>query len=430
MQKMSIPRQSKTVKGGQQSSVRKGPPFEYGMRAFRFFVFLENMLPLESRSPRLGPGVPYDGFLSPLGPAFIFVIIRLCSRFRGPGRLYWDDAFVIFALALSIVTAALWQWQAPNMYFILNVSAGFTPPTPEIFQKQIIWLKVSLIVELFFYTGSTCVKLSFLFFFRRLGHNVSKFRYLWWPVFLFTIAVWLAAIGNVQYHCLVGSLEELNGYCDTEPAINFTTITLKVNCALDVFTDFLIMLIPFTLLWNVRMRWRRKLAFLGIFSLSIVTMVIATVRAADVAATKWVTGQNDPTYLWLWSAVEPCIAIIVSCASAFPQLFVQSSQKALVFTPSETYLEKLKRIRLGKRNDITLYDLSGVTKTHNSGYMRTQETDVASYKSSYPVLTPGEDQSAPVCYAALPVTAPRSTLKNSIIQERGYSVTREEAISP
>ncbi len=67
------------------------------------------------------------------------------------------------------------------------------------------------------------------------------------------------------------------------------------------------MLIPFTLLWNVRMRWQKKLAFAGIFSLSIITMVIATVRAADVSATKWVTGQNDPTYLWLWSAVEPCI---------------------------------------------------------------------------------------------------------------------------
>ncbi|KAI0439831.1 hypothetical protein F4803DRAFT_529721 [Xylaria telfairii] len=390
---------------------------------------------LDSRSPKLGPGVSYDAFLgaiwSTLGLAFIFVTIRLYSRFRGPGRLYWDDAFVIFALVMSVVTAALWQWQVPNMYFILNVAAGFIPPTPDIFEKQIIWLKVSLIVELFFYTGLTFVKLSFLFFFRRLGHNVTKFKYLWWSIFLFTIAVWLGAIGNVQYHCLVGPLEEMNGYCDTEPAINFTTITLKVNCALDVFTDFLIMLIPLTLLWNVRMRWQKKLAFAGIFSLSIITMIIATVRAADVSATKWVTGQNDPTYLWLWSAVEPCIAIIVSCTSAFPRLFVQSSQKTPLFTPSETYLDRLKRMRLRKkRTDDTLYGLSGVTKTNTSVGMRTQETDVASYDSSHPVLTPGETQLAPVCYTTLPVRAPGSTLKNSITQERGYSVTREEAISP
>ncbi|KAI0402396.1 hypothetical protein F4802DRAFT_600164 [Xylaria palmicola] len=123
------------------------------------------------------------------------------------------------------------------MYLILNVLAGFAPLTMDISQKQVIWLKVSLIVELFFYTGLTSVKLSFLLFFTRLGHNVSRFNYLWWPIFLFTIAVWLAAIVNVQYHCLVGSLEELNSYCDTEPAITFTTVTLKVNCALDVFTE-------------------------------------------------------------------------------------------------------------------------------------------------------------------------------------------------
>ncbi len=83
-----------------------------------------------------------------------------------------------------------------------------------------------------------------------------------------------------------------------------------------------------------------------------------------------------------------------------------------------------------KRTDNTLYGLSGVTKTNNSVGMRTRETDVASYDSSHPVLTPGETQSAPVCYTTLPVRAPGSTLKNSITQERGYSVTREEAISP
>lgn len=55
------------------------------------------------------------------------------------------------------------------------------------------------------------------------------------------------------------------------------------------------------------MAWSKKFAFMALFSLSVVTMAIAIVRAVDITRTKWVTGQNDPTYLWLWSAVEPCI---------------------------------------------------------------------------------------------------------------------------
>jgi hypothetical protein len=49
------------------------------------------------------------------------------------------------------------------------------------------------------------------------------------------------------------------------------------------------------------------LAFAGLFSLTIITMIIAIVRAAGVSAAKWENNQNDPTYLWLWSAVEACI---------------------------------------------------------------------------------------------------------------------------
>lgn len=66
-------------------------------------------------------------------------------------------------------------------------------------------------------------------------------------------------------------------------------------------------MIPVVLLWNVQMHLGRKLAFIGLFSLSLVTVAVAIARAAILGATKWANGLHDPTYLWLWSAVEPCI---------------------------------------------------------------------------------------------------------------------------
>lgn len=64
------------------------------------------------------------------------------------------------------------------------------------------------------------------------------------------------------------------------------------------------MVIPFTLLWNVRIRPRKKLAFIVLFSLSLITIAVAIARTADLGATAKATGQQDSTYLWMWSAIQ------------------------------------------------------------------------------------------------------------------------------
>lgn len=183
------------------------------------------------------------------------------SRWRGPRRLYLDDAFVLAAYLLSLLTAVLWQWIVPDMYYVLNFAAAglqtTSPSTPDagpppeellrLLDTQIRWLRVCLVVELFFYTGLTLVKFSFLFFFRRLGERVNKLRYLWWPNALFTLAIFFVCVGTVQYECLVGDIVKINGWCNTKPAIDFTTATLQANAVLDVVSDLFSMAVPFIL---------------------------------------------------------------------------------------------------------------------------------------------------------------------------------------
>lgn len=64
------------------------------------------------------------------------------------------------------------------------------------------------------------------------------------------------------------------------------------------------MLLPIILLWNVQIRLGKKLALVGIFSLSIVTMAVAIARAADIGATQKSNGLPDSTYLWFWSSLQ------------------------------------------------------------------------------------------------------------------------------
>lgn len=155
------------------------------------------------------------------------------------------------------------------------------------------------------------------------------------------------------------------------------------------------MLIPISILWNVRVPLRKKVAFIGLFSLTIITIVVAIVRAVNITSTRQGTGQEDTTFLWLWSAIQAplgeispdfrssrlydlgtladgglslvfFIAVIVACLSSFPQLFSGqgAAKQKPVWTPTDTYYQRLKsRMKATSKNSNTPYDLPTVAST-------------------------------------------------------------------
>ena len=60
--------------------------------------------------------------------------------------------------------------------------------------------------------------------------------------------------------------------------------------------------IPMAMLWRVRMPLKQKLALMGIFSLTVVVMIISIVR---VAVTRTSDRNNaDQTWLFIWANAE------------------------------------------------------------------------------------------------------------------------------
>lgn len=64
------------------------------------------------------------------------------------------------------------------------------------------------------------------------------------------------------------------------------------------------MAIPIILLVNVQMPWHKKIAFLGIFSLSMITIGVSIARAATIVALQKSTGMPDSSHLWFWSSCQ------------------------------------------------------------------------------------------------------------------------------
>jgi hypothetical protein len=173
--------------------------------------------------------------------ATIALAFRYYVRIKTFRRLLPDDYLTSFAWIVLLATTILWQVIAPDMYELMEVTAMVRMPSAHFVEHAERYMKGSLAVLFMFYVGLWTVKMSFLLFFYRLGSQVTYYRVSWWIVTCITVACGAVCLGDIQYHCLADSLAVVSAKCLSGDAIQFQNITLKVNCALDVFTDALSM---------------------------------------------------------------------------------------------------------------------------------------------------------------------------------------------
>ncbi|KAK3367756.1 hypothetical protein B0H63DRAFT_565659 [Podospora didyma] len=300
------------------------------------------------------PNFPLQNFLATIWTttaiAFVFVAVRLYARSPwGRGRgLYWDDALIAFAYLLFLAWAILWQVRVKSVYYMFPDMSSETHNEDGSIER---WFRTLYIAHVLLYTCLTSVKVSLLMFFRRLGSQTQKLKYIWWPVLAYTLAAWVALIVNAEVKCLLSPLDYISNHCSNVDGQRRLELSIQINCALDVSSDFFIMLIPIGLIWKLRMRLARKLALAGLFSLSLITMAMAVVQALG-HATRWTT------FIWIFAAIEACIAIVISCLSAFPQLFLPA-EKPASYTPSATFLNRFRSKQSSKNSRNNLHDLTG-----------------------------------------------------------------------
>lgn len=98
------------------------------------------------------------------------------------------------------------------------------------------------------------------------------------------------------------------------------------------------MTIPFNILWRSRVNAGQKAALAGVFSLVLITIITAIVRAT--VTTTGVSKQMDVAWVLVWTSVEANIAIIVACVGSFRMLFVQHRKES---RPSRDSFQMMER---------------------------------------------------------------------------------------
>ena len=107
---------------------------------------------------------------------------------------------------------------------------------------------------------------------------------------------------------------------------------------MDIMSDILILSLPITLLWKVRISLRQKIGLAFSLCLSGVMIIVTIVRIAGIK--QGGSGSVDIVWLAFWQQPECSIAVLMLSVSAFRSLFVQIPAQPPYAETTEIHAER------------------------------------------------------------------------------------------
>ncbi|KAH8728081.1 hypothetical protein GQ44DRAFT_573203, partial [Phaeosphaeriaceae sp. PMI808] len=190
--------------------------------------------------------------------------------------------------------------------------------------------ELAMAVELHYLASTTLIKVSILFFYRRMtGALRNVFLYtvwfsiasclIYWIIFSFLIIFTCTPVeGFFHLFDIVWRLKN-NVTCRDEGAV-------IVACAIiGTVQDLVICLLPIILIWKLKMPRRQRLALCCIFAIGLITCVCGILRAYYATYVYYFT--YDITwyayYGWIWTALEADFGVICASAPALKVFFLR-----------------------------------------------------------------------------------------------------------
>lgn len=166
------------------------------------------------------------------------------------------------------------------------------------------------------------VKNAVLVFLLRLGRTSQSLRLFILSLLFLNNLMMVAIFITVVFQCIPINKTfhpELSGTCINTPHFFITT------AALTILTDILVLIIPTWLLWDLRMKPRKKIATIFLLSLGFLVTGISVFRLYFLSTFYYGSPNPDPTYsvAGTSSAIEVNVAIIAACGPSMKPLIVR-----------------------------------------------------------------------------------------------------------
>ncbi|KAK4171532.1 hypothetical protein QBC36DRAFT_199132 [Triangularia setosa] len=213
---------------------------------------------------------------------------------------------MLVVLGMVMGTAINAQLRLHYVYIMEDVGNGLIPMPPTFMEDVPRALHGVFAQGLLGTIGIYAVKLSFLLFFYRLGNQITFYLIFWWCVALITLISFGVNMGLLEYKCMLSGLEVIFFECTSKADIRREWRNMIIYCTLDAFTDVLILCLPITILWNIRLTMYKRLLLCAVFGLTLftvaVTIIRGTIHQGRIASD--FTQSMNIGWVWFWLSIE------------------------------------------------------------------------------------------------------------------------------
>ncbi|KAG7050893.1 Pth11-like integral membrane protein [Colletotrichum scovillei] len=238
--------------------------------------------------------------------ASVAVVLRLMARFLQGHSLKADDWTIL--LSLLLVGATVGLSIAGGAYGAGNHVWSFTPPD----LTQILYAYT-------FIYGTACAatKISILLFYQRIfllsTASSQSFKFSLVAGYVLSVAYPIIIWATMANACRPLSFYWNQFVGEQGKCININTFYLAL-AIINMVNDVIVLLIPIPQILNLQMSGRKKAAVCSIMLLGSFVCVASIVRITHLSTFSRaldITWQMGPVFIW--SAIEPSIAIVSAC---------------------------------------------------------------------------------------------------------------------
>ncbi|KAI1413212.1 hypothetical protein F5Y13DRAFT_189575 [Hypoxylon sp. FL1857] len=285
-----------------------------------------------------------------VGLCTLVCVIRFGIRFACFRRLLAGDYWMLLALLLLISIASVLHRYLGDIYYLIRVQNKAQMPGPDFEQAVLASLRAHIIIQVIGAVGIYAIKLSFLFFFLRLGNHVRAYQIAWWIALVIIVGCLAINLSVIPYGCSFGSISHI-AECNTAANVGHVYTDYKVAVSLDVICDAIIICFPIAITWRTKMSLRQKLMLSSIFLLVSFTIGVTVVRGSIFSGVykdlRKVDGKViDISWMLFWLYIEYIVSFIIACLISFRSLWMNRKQKV---NDDLVELERQQHIAMGRQ---------------------------------------------------------------------------------
>ncbi|KAL9030054.1 MAG: hypothetical protein Q9196_001790 [Gyalolechia fulgens] len=281
--------------------------------------------------------------------SMIAAAARTLIRLRPVPRLALDDGLLLFACFCLVASTGLLFELIPKAYLSQRLNSGqlvsLPFPIASLPGETVLTTKILHAYTVLSWVVIYAAKFCFLTFFRALIDRVRRMIIYWKIVIVITFL--LGALSMCETFIACPHLDESSASCLQDSGFQRTLVVGVVAKCLDILTDVLLISIPISLLWNVRIKTRQKLGIGAFLCLSIVMIIIAIIKASGIR-----TSVDSFDLVWevFWQQMEACAAVLMVSLTAFRSVFLSNKQRVDQRASPSNFLHRLLAVLFTKKS--------------------------------------------------------------------------------